>query len=170
MTGTREVSPFLVLVVNGPFPRFCGAGAPGFEGRYRPVRAIQVDLATSSGKARSWRRAAFAPQNSARTRPSSEPKFNLEINGQNLLTDFEKSTGLENTRPEKPRSTPCLRRKVNSPAATTLENNGNFRPRDRAENGLGRGVGWPKRSGSEPSLRPNGLILLEVVYEEAISA
>jgi hypothetical protein len=50
---------------------------------------------------------------------------------------------------------------VNSRSATNLENNWIFRPRGQAENGFLSGIGWPNRSGIQPSLGSNSLILLE---------
>jgi hypothetical protein len=120
--------------------------------------------ATIPPEVRSWAalvgEGPFAPRNSSLTRPTSEPKSRCKINGPNLLTDFAQSTGSENVGPEKAQAAPRLRAKVNSPPATTLENNGNFRPVGRAENGLAREVGWPNRSGIQPSLGRKLLILL----------
>ena len=48
--------------------------------------------------------------------------------------------------------TPCADSEVNSPSATTLENNGKFRLIEQAENGLCRKVGGGNATAVEPSL------------------
>ena len=55
-------------------------------------------------------------------------KFYSEINGAKLLTKIVKSTGSEKTRPWRTHFTPLAKTEVNSPAATTLENNEKFPP------------------------------------------
>ena len=59
---------------------------------------------------------------------------------------------------------------VGSPAATTLENNEKFRPRERAENGFAGGVGGGTGTGVEQSLGRKPLKLNGQPFERLVTS
>jgi len=63
-----------------------------------------------------------------------------------LLTKIAKSRGSEREGRKRAIFALSARPAVNSPVATTLENKGNFRRHEKAENGFGRERGWGGRS------------------------
>ena len=73
-------------------------------------------------------------------------------------TKHRKSTGPENSGPERPDFGGVGMGEVGSPPAITLENNGKFRLYERPENELYRGVGGGDGPDVEPSpFFPTGL-------------
>jgi hypothetical protein len=77
---------------------------------------------------------------------SNRPKNTVnEINDLKLLTKIAKSRGSEREGRKRAIFGLSARPAVNSPVATTLENNDNFRRHEKAENGFGQELGWGGR-------------------------
>ena len=74
-------------------------------------------------------------------RSGCREKYQMKSMPRGTPPNHPKSTGPENIGPERTDFGSIGMGAVGSPAATTLENNEKFRPRERAENGLCREVG-----------------------------
>jgi hypothetical protein len=77
-----------------------------------------------------------------------EPPLNQKLKSDEIPECRQR---LERTAPQRTESGVVGPATLNSPIFTTLDNNEIFLPSDKTENGLCREIGWPNRSGIQPS-------------------